>query len=130
MEDLSITIIVAGIGLSIAYLRAELVVRQESKAAERKKELALRELHITRPRREHTALLGQPSAVSWPVQTNPFRLVRVFGPRITHLHTGTQYSAVLVSYVTNRLDFSRIADLNCRASQCGKWEYSHSENPL
>jgi hypothetical protein len=69
--------IVAGVGLSIAYLRAELVVRQEFKAAEQKKELALRELHITRPRREHTALLRQPSAVSRPVQTNPFRPMRV-----------------------------------------------------
>ena len=29
MDDLLITIIVAGIGLSIAYLRAELVVRQD-----------------------------------------------------------------------------------------------------
>jgi hypothetical protein len=77
MDDLQIAMIIAGIGLSIAYLRAELVVRQEFKAAERKKELALRELHITRPRREHTALLRQPSAVSWPVQTNPFQLVRV-----------------------------------------------------
>jgi hypothetical protein len=77
MDDLLITIIVAGIGLSIAYLRAELVVRQEFKAAERKKEFALRELHIRRPRREHTALFRQPSAVSWPVQTNPVQLVRV-----------------------------------------------------
>jgi hypothetical protein len=68
--------IIAGIGLSIAYLLAELVVRQEFKATERKKELALRELHITRPRREHTALLRQPSAVSWLVQTNPFRPMR------------------------------------------------------
>jgi len=77
MDDLLIMIIVAGIGLSIAYLRAELVARQEFKAAERKKEFALRALHITRPRREDTALLRQPSAVSWPVQTNPLQLVRV-----------------------------------------------------
>jgi hypothetical protein len=69
--------IIAGIGLSIAYLRAELVVRQEFNVAERKKELALRELRITRRRREQTALLRHPNAVSWPVQTNPSQLVRV-----------------------------------------------------
>jgi hypothetical protein len=77
MDDLLIVMIIAGIGLSVAYLRAELGLRQEFKAAKRKKELALRELHITRPRREHTAMLGQPSTVSWPVQANPFPLVRV-----------------------------------------------------
>jgi hypothetical protein len=37
MDDLLITIIVAGIGLSIAYLRADLHVRREFKSAERKK---------------------------------------------------------------------------------------------
>jgi hypothetical protein len=77
MDDLLIAMIIAGIGLSIAYLRAELVVRQEFKAAEQKKELALRERHITRARRGHTALLRQPSAVFCLVQTNPFRPMRV-----------------------------------------------------
>jgi hypothetical protein len=85
MDDLLIAIIIAGVGLSVTYLRAELVLRQELKAAERKKERALRELHITRPRREHTALLRQPGAVSWPVQTNP--ACEGFGPRIPHSHT-------------------------------------------
>jgi hypothetical protein len=60
MDDLLFAIIIAGVGLSIAYLRAELVIRQEFKALERK-ELALRELRITRPRREHTAMLRRPS---------------------------------------------------------------------
>jgi hypothetical protein len=77
MDDLLSAMIIAGIGLSIAYLRAELVVRQEFKAAEREKALVLRELHITRPRREHTAVLRQPSPAFWPVQTNPFQLVRI-----------------------------------------------------
>jgi hypothetical protein len=36
MDDLLITIIVVGIGLSIAYLRAELVRRQELKATQGK----------------------------------------------------------------------------------------------
>ncbi len=40
LDDLLLAIIIAGIGLSIAYLRAELVLRQEFKAAERRKELA------------------------------------------------------------------------------------------
>jgi Arc/MetJ family transcription regulator len=78
MDDLLIAIIVAGIGLSIAYLRAELILRQEFKAAEREKELALRELRITRPRREHTSMLGQPSTASWPIQINPFQVMRVW----------------------------------------------------
>jgi hypothetical protein len=77
MDDLLITIIVVGIGLSIAYLRAELVWRQEFKATERKRKLALRELHITRPRRHPRGMLGQASTASWPIQANPFQLVRV-----------------------------------------------------
>jgi hypothetical protein len=77
VDDLLIAMIIAGIGLSIADLRAKLVLRQEFKATKRKEELALRERHITRPRREHTARLGQPSTVSRPIQTNPFRPMRV-----------------------------------------------------
>jgi Arc/MetJ family transcription regulator len=102
MDDLLIAMIIAGIGLSIAYLRDELVLRQEFKAAEREKELALRERHITRPRREYTAMLRQPSTLSWPLQTNPFQLVRVF---VRALRIFLQEGNIqrLVSYVTNRL---------------------------
>jgi hypothetical protein len=77
MDDLLFAIIIGGIGLSVAYLRAELVLSQEFKAAERRKELALRELHTTRPGGKHTAMLRQPSTVSSPIQTNPFQLARV-----------------------------------------------------
>jgi hypothetical protein len=75
MDNLLFAIIIAGVGLSVTYLRAELALRQELKA-ERETELALPEPHITRPRREHTALLRQPSTVSRPIQTNPFRPMR------------------------------------------------------
>jgi hypothetical protein len=37
---------------------------------------------------------------------------------------------VLVSYVTNRLPVGSLTALNCRASHCRQWEYSHSENPF
>jgi hypothetical protein len=50
MDDLLITIIVAGIGLSIAYLRAEHVSRRGRKVKERKKAIAQRELHANRLR--------------------------------------------------------------------------------
>lgn len=44
LDDLLIAILIAGVGLSGAYLRAELVSHQKFKAAERKKQLFLREL--------------------------------------------------------------------------------------
>jgi hypothetical protein len=47
LDDLLIAILVAGIGLSGAYLRAELLAHRRFKAAERRKELALRELPRT-----------------------------------------------------------------------------------
>jgi hypothetical protein len=39
MDDVLITIIVAGIGLSVAYLRAELVLHRRTTALQRAKEL-------------------------------------------------------------------------------------------
>ena len=48
LDDLLIAILIAGIGLSGAYLRAELSLHRRLKAAERRKELALRELQNPR----------------------------------------------------------------------------------
>jgi len=50
MDDLLIAIIVAGIALSIAYLRAEFVSRRGRKVRERKKAIVQRELHANRAR--------------------------------------------------------------------------------
>jgi len=52
MDDLLITIIIAGIGLSIAYMRAELVSRRGRKVQERKKAIVQREWHANRLRLE------------------------------------------------------------------------------
>jgi phage antirepressor YoqD-like protein len=48
LDDLLIAIIIIGIGLSGAYLRAELVLHQRSQAAERQKLTVQRELHANR----------------------------------------------------------------------------------
>jgi len=52
LDDLLIAILIAGLGLSGAYLRAEFFSHRRFKAAERRKELALRELHMKRVRHE------------------------------------------------------------------------------
>ena len=48
LDDLLMAIIMAGIGLSLAYLRAEYVFNRRSKAVARRDELILRELHANR----------------------------------------------------------------------------------
>lgn len=48
LDDVLFAIILAGIGLSGAYLRAELVVHRRVTAVERRRELVRRELHCVR----------------------------------------------------------------------------------
>jgi len=48
MDDLLIAIIIAGIGLSGAYLRAELLLHRRMTAIQRRRELAEFELHAMR----------------------------------------------------------------------------------
>jgi hypothetical protein len=48
MDYVLIVIIIAGIGLSGAYLRAELVLRRRTKAAARRDDLSLRKLNANR----------------------------------------------------------------------------------
>jgi hypothetical protein len=55
MDDILIAIILAGIGLSGAYLRAELVLHRRLTAALRRREVLQRELHIQRVRPEQNA---------------------------------------------------------------------------
>jgi hypothetical protein len=50
LSDLLITIIIAGIGLSIATLRADYVSRRGRNAKERRKAIVQRELHTNRLR--------------------------------------------------------------------------------
>jgi hypothetical protein len=52
IDDLLIGTIVAGVGLSGAYLRAEFVLHLRFKAAERRQELASHEVHVNRARPE------------------------------------------------------------------------------
>lgn len=49
-DDLFIAIIIAGIGLTVAYLRAEYIFHRGFKAAEHKKLIVQRELHANRLR--------------------------------------------------------------------------------
>jgi hypothetical protein len=49
VDDLLFTIIIGGMVLSIAYLRAQYVMRRRYRIAERGSELRMRELYATRP---------------------------------------------------------------------------------
>ncbi len=73
-DDLFIAIIIAGTGLTVAYLRAEYVLHRKFKAAEHKKLIVQRELHANRLRskqidapvaaiRNHQDFLSKESAI-------------------------------------------------------------------
>jgi hypothetical protein len=49
VDDLLFTIIISGVVLSIAYLKAQYMMRRSYRIAERGRELRLRELYATRP---------------------------------------------------------------------------------
>ena len=49
VDDLLFTIIIGGVVLSIAYLRAQYMMRRSYRIAERGSELRLRELYAARP---------------------------------------------------------------------------------
>lgn len=49
VDDLLFIIIIGGVVLSIAYLRAQYMMRRSYRIAERGSELRLRELYATRP---------------------------------------------------------------------------------
>jgi hypothetical protein len=73
IDDLLFAIILAGIGLSGAYLRAELASHRRATALQRARELVQREVHAKRVR------LG-PNKMPQPVpsmRANAFQLVRV-----------------------------------------------------
>lgn len=81
-DDLFIAIIIAGAGLTVAYLRAEYVLHRKIKAAEHKRLIVQRELHANRLRpeqidapltamRNHQDFLSKESAIGAPTESPP-----------------------------------------------------------
>ena len=65
VDDLLFTIILGGAVLSIAYLRAQYMMRRSYRIAERGSELRLRELYATRPKAQ-SSLKGPVRPVASP----------------------------------------------------------------
>ena len=76
LDDLLIVMIIAGIGLSVAYLRAEVFLYRRFKAAERRREALQRQLHIKRVRSEQIEMPGQQCTDPSPNQINVFPAMR------------------------------------------------------
>jgi hypothetical protein len=72
IDDLLFAIILAGIGLSGAHLRAELDLHRRTTTVQRARELLQREVHAKRVHLEHNKM---PQPVS-SIQANAFPLVR------------------------------------------------------
>ena len=77
MDNLLIAIIIAGLGLSGAYLRAELLLHRRLAAAERTRELAQREFYAKRVGLGQTEVSRQPRNAPSPIQANVLHLMRV-----------------------------------------------------
>jgi hypothetical protein len=82
IDDLLIAIIMAGLGLSGAYLRAELVLHRKTTALQRARELVQREVHAKRVRLGPNKVPTQPVP---SIQANAFPLVRVLA-RALRIH--------------------------------------------
>lgn len=76
-DDLLLVMILAGIGVSVAYLRAELLLYRRFKAAERRREPLQRELHIKRVRPAQMDMPSRPRTHRSQIQTNVFPAMRV-----------------------------------------------------
>jgi hypothetical protein len=76
MDYILIAIIVAGIGLSGAYLRAELVLHRRTTALQRARELVQRDVHAERVCLGQNDAPGQSRTVPWSIP-NAFRPMRV-----------------------------------------------------
>jgi hypothetical protein len=77
LDDLLITIIIAGIGLSGAYLRAQYALHISIKAAERRREALQRELHITQVHLEQSDVSRPISNLVSQILINILQLMRV-----------------------------------------------------
>jgi hypothetical protein len=73
LDYLLFAIILAGIGLSVAYLRAELSLHRRMTELQRARELLQREVHAKRVHLDHTEMLRPVPSM----QANGFPLVRV-----------------------------------------------------
>jgi hypothetical protein len=91
MDDLLITIIIAGIGLSGAYLRAELLLHRRLTATQRRRELVQRGLHIKRAYVENTYVRTQPRTVPSSIQTNVFPAKRVWARIVSHTNSSRRH---------------------------------------
>jgi hypothetical protein len=70
LDDLLTAIIIAGVGLSGAYLRAELVLHRRLTAALRRREVLQYKLHIERVRPEQNDVPMQPRTYPSPIRLN------------------------------------------------------------
>jgi hypothetical protein len=81
LEDLLIAIIIAGAGLSGAYLRAELVLHRRLTGALRRREVLQYKLHIKRVRPKQNDMPTQPRTYPSPIRLNISPVMRVLtGP--------------------------------------------------
>jgi hypothetical protein len=105
MDNLLIAILIAGLGLSGAYLRAELRLHRRLTALQRRRELVQREVHAKRVRLRHNKM---PQPVP-SIRANVSSVGEGFGARFTHLYTRPQYSPVFDSYMSvKRYDEHRV----------------------
>lgn len=70
IDDLLIALIISGIGLSGAYLRADLALHRRLTSVERTREVLQSELHVKRLRPEQNNMPGQPCAYPSPIRLN------------------------------------------------------------
>jgi hypothetical protein len=76
IDDILIAIIMAGIGLSGAYLRAQLVLHRRTTALQRARELVQREVHAKRVRLAQNARPRRPRTIPSPIQARAPQTVR------------------------------------------------------
>ena len=92
VDDCLFAMIIAGIGLAVGYLRAELGLHRSTTTVQRARELVQREVHAQRVCLGHNKM---PQPVL-SIQANPFPPVRVLA-RVSRIFARTQYSSVLDS---------------------------------
>jgi hypothetical protein len=76
VDDFLIAMIILGLGVAIAYLKAEYELHLRSKAAERRKELTLHDLHRSRVRFERNGIPVHVRMACEPTQPQVFRTIR------------------------------------------------------
>jgi hypothetical protein len=77
MDYILIAIMIAGIGLSGAYLRAELVLNRKMTAAQRRRELMQHESQTKRVHLGQNDISRQPRAIPASLPASVFQILRV-----------------------------------------------------